>query len=69
MSVVQIFMIIIFMDMFYDDDDVTSLQATKACPNYEAVCARTGPLLLQSGSNLGQGPTQPYIPGAQPAFI
>ena len=52
-----------------DDDDVTSLQATKACPNYEGVWARTGPLLLQPGSNLGQWQTQPYTPGAQPACI
>ena len=42
-----------------DDDDVTGLQITKACPNYEAVWARTGPLLLQPGSNLGQWPTHP----------
>ena len=29
-----------------DDDDVTGIQATEACPNYEAVCARTGTILL-----------------------
>ena len=29
-----------------DYDDVTGLQAMKECPNYEAVWARTGPLLL-----------------------
>ena len=52
-----------------DDDDVTGLQATKACPNYEAVWARTGPLLIQPGFNLRQGPTQPYTPGDQPEFI
>ena len=47
-------------ESYYDDDyDVTGLQATKACQNYETVWARTGPLLIQPGSNLGQGPTQP----------
>ena len=29
-----------------DDDDVTGIQATEACPNYEAVWDRTGTLLL-----------------------
>ena len=42
-----------------DDDDVTVLWTKKACPNYEAVWARTGPILIQPGSNLGQWPTQP----------
>ena len=37
-----------------DDDGVTCLQATKACPKYAAVWARTRPLMLQPGSNLGQ---------------
>ena len=27
----------------HDDDDVTGLQTTKTCPNYEAVWAITGP--------------------------
>ena len=40
-----------------DDDDVTVLRTTKVCPNYEAVWDRTGPFLLQPGSNLGQWPT------------
>ena len=42
----------------FDDDDVTGIQATKACPKYEAVWARTGPLLIQPGSKLRQWPTQ-----------
>ena len=46
-------------DIDDDDDDVTGLQTTKACLNYEAVWDRTGPLLIQPGSNLGQWPTQP----------
>ena len=45
--------------MMIDDNYVTGIQATKECPNYEAVWARTGPLLLQPGSNLGQWPTHP----------
>ena len=39
------------------------------CPNYEVVWSRTDPLLIQSGSNLGQGTTQPYTMGDQPALF
>ena len=54
------------MNVFHDDDDddddyddMNGLKATKACPNYEAVWARTGPFLLQPGPSLGKWPTQP----------
>ena len=42
-----------------DDNDVTGIRTKKACLNYEAVWDRTGPILLQPGSNLVQWPTQP----------
>ena len=38
---------------------VLGLRTTMVCPNYEVVWSRTDPLLIQSGSNLGQRTTQP----------
>ena len=49
--------VLIVQDDDDDDDDVTGLRNTKACPNYEAVWARTGDLLIQPGSKLRQWST------------
>ena len=48
---------------------VLGLWNRMACMNYEVLWDGTGPLLLQPGSNLVQGPTQPYTLGAQPTFF